>query len=202
MELERRGFALDAVSVERREAKEPPRIMYHAAVFNEWTVVADLFRERVMPGAFRNAIDKGDIRALFNHNPDMVLGRNRARPTPTLSLAEDARGLAATAIPPDTQWARDLIVSIERGDISGASFGFRAIKQEWNWEPKLPERTLLEVELLDVSPVTFPQYPETDVALRSLEEFRKLHAPARGLTTASAAAVVRKLTQRARDRGH
>ena len=144
------------------EGKES-RIVGHAAIFNIFANIWD-FKEQVAPGAFSKSIGQDDIRALFNHNPDFVLGRNRAG---TLKLSEDERGLAIEITPPDTQFARDLIVSMKRGDISQMSFGFRVIKDEWDQGAKPMERTLKEVQLFDVSPVTFPAYPETDVSARN-----------------------------------
>jgi phage head maturation protease len=60
-----------------------------------------------------------------------------------------------------------------RGDIDGMSFGFRVTKQEWDESGEVPLRTIREVELFEVSVVTFPAYADTEVALRSLEDARK-----------------------------
>jgi hypothetical protein len=101
------------------------------------------------------------------------LGRNRAG---TLKLSEDERGLKIEIDPPDTQFARDLMVSIERGDISQMSFGFETIKDSWERSAEgnnLDIRTLEKVRLWDVSPVTFPFYKETDVAVRSHEAWQQ-----------------------------
>ena len=144
------------------EGKES-RIVGHAAIFNSFTTIWD-FREQVAPGAFLKSIQNDDIRALFNHDPNHVLGRNRAG---TLNLSEDEKGLAIEIVPPDTQFARDLLVSLKRGDISQMSFGFQVIKDEWDQGKKPMERTLKEVKLFDVSPVTFPAYTDTDVSARN-----------------------------------
>lgn len=168
-ELERRVFRMDKLVVERRD-KEAPRIVGHASVFNQAVDIGRSFREKVAAGTFRRAIAEDDVRALFNHDANIVLGRNRAG---TLKLSEDDVGLAYEITPPDTQAARDLLVSIDRGDISQSSFGFRVRKEEWDETQDPPLRTILEVELFDVSPVTFAAYPTTDVALRSLEAWRE-----------------------------
>ena len=152
----------------RSDDQEKRRIVGHAAVFNQIAGDERYFLEQVAPGAFSESIGKDDIRALWNHNPDYVLGRNTAG---TLKLYEDEVGLAIEIDPPDTQFARDLMTSISRGDISQMSFGFRVLKQEWDEEKNL--RTLKQVELWDVSPVTYPFYEGTDVALRSREAARK-----------------------------
>ena len=126
------------------------------------------FRERIAPGAFEATLAEDDIRALINHRDEYVLGRNRAD---TLRLAEDDEGLSVRIEPPETSYARDLVASIERGDISGMSIGFRTITDEWHLEDGEPVRTLKAVRLYDVSPVTFPAYAATDVALRALSAF-------------------------------
>jgi len=150
------------------EENETPKIRGHAAVFNQQSDelgIFSSFREQIAPGAFKRTIKKADVRALFNHDPNYVLGRTKSK---TLSLSEDDEGLAVEIDPPDTQWARDLMVSIKRGDISQMSFAFRTVKEQWDEEKKV--RTLLDVDLYDVSPVTYPAYPQTDVGLRSLQE--------------------------------
>ena len=152
----------------RVEGGDTPKIVGHAAVFNKWSEDLGGFREKIASGAFTKTIKEGDIRALFNHDANFVLGRNKAG---TLTLEEDKKGLKVSIDPPDAQWARDLTTSIERGDITQMSFGFRTIKDQWTTpkDGKDNQRELLEVELFDVSPVTFPAYPQTDVGVRSLD---------------------------------
>jgi len=147
------------------------KIVGYAAVFDKWSSDLMGFREKISPGAFSKTIKKNDVRALFNHDPNIVLGRTKAK---TLKLKEDDTGLFMEVIPPDTQQARDIMVSIERGDIGDQSFAFRTIEDEWVYKKDgSAERTLIEVDLQDVSPVTYPAYPDTSVALRSLDEFKK-----------------------------
>jgi len=145
-------------------------IIGYAAVFNALSEDLGRFREKIDPGAFSNTINADDIRALKNHNSDYVLGRNKSG---TLTLSEDQRGLKIDATPPDTQWARDYMVSIDRGDVDQMSFGFETKAHRWEGEYPGEIRTLMEVKLFDVSPVTFAAYSDTEVALRSLEEYRK-----------------------------
>lgn len=160
------------------EGKEK-RLKGYAAVFN---VIADLrfFKEKIEPGAFADAIPKSDTRSLWNHNSDYVLGRKSSK---TLQLQEDERGLKVEITPPDTQWARDLAVSIERGDVREMSFGFIVKENGDKWErdgDNPPMRTLKKngiEELVDVSPVTFPAYPETEIALRAMENWEKTIIP-------------------------
>jgi len=156
----------------RAESQEERKLQGHAAVFGQPTEIGGWFREQIQRGAFRSTIQKDDIRALFNHNPDYVLGRNTAG---TLALAEDDEGLKTTIDPPDTQFARDLAVSIERGDISQMSFAFEVLEEEWKkGEGKeLDLRTIKKVKLFDVSPVTFPAYEGTDIGMRSHDAWVK-----------------------------
>lgn len=172
MNRETRNFIADELRVEKRE-DGASKIVGHAAVFN--TLSEDLggFREKIEPGAFTSAIKEDDVRALFNHDPNHILGRNKSG---TLRLKEDQTGLAIEIDPPDTQIGRDLMISLERGDIDQMSFGFSVKPNGANWgedEDGMAIRTLTDVRLFDVSPVTYPAYPETDVAIRSLELHKK-----------------------------
>ena len=167
--LERRTITLkelrvvDSLSDESTE----PAIDGYASVFDSWSEELggnQPFRERVVKGAFEETIQNDDIRALFNHDPNYVLGRNKAG---TLTLEEDDKGLHVRITPPDTQWAKDLLVSIKRGDITQMSFGFTVILDRWNYEDNTDVRELLKVKLYDVSPVTFPAYTQTECGIRS-----------------------------------
>jgi len=163
MKQERRTLHSEFRVEQREDGKK--LIRGHAAVFNSETDLG-WFRERIAPGAFSESIGKDDVRALFNHDENFILGRNKAG---TLTMREDEQGLYVEIDPPDTQVARDLVTSIERGDISQMSFGFQTIKDSWETEENAAKdlRTLEKVKLWDVSPVTFPAYQETDVAVRS-----------------------------------
>lgn len=166
-ERETRAFA---VKCEVRDATEGAgTVVGHAAVFN---VEADSgwgWREVIKPGAFTKTLrEKADVRALINHDPNLVLGRSKSG---TLRTEEDGAGLRSEIDLPDTSYARDLAVVMRRGDVDQMSFAFRTIKQEWTEEEgKEPLRALLEVELYDESVVTYPFYPTTDAQLRSVIE--------------------------------
>ncbi len=144
----------------------------YAAVFNQETMIGSSqwsFREQIAPGAFSEAIEQDDVRALFNHDENYVLGRNKSG---TLRLAEDDEGLRYEIDPPDTSAGRDVVSLVARGDVDGSSFAFRVIEDSWEY-PKDPAsgqrplRTVLKVELFDVSPVTYPAYPQTTVSARA-----------------------------------
>lgn len=164
-EREYRTFAVNSLGVGKRAEGERQKITGHAAVFD---VIGEggWFREKVAPGAFVNTIEQDDIRALFNHDPNFVLGRNKAG---TLELREDDKGLFIEIDPPDTQFARDLTTSISRGDITQMSFGFEILKEERiaGEGKELDLFVLKEVRLWDVSPVTYPFYKQTDVSVHS-----------------------------------
>jgi hypothetical protein len=144
----------------------------YAARFDKWSEDLGGFTEKIKRGAFKKALKNADVRALFNHDPNYVLGRSTAG---TLALKEDDKGLLMANDPPDTQWANDLMVSVDRGDISQMSFGFTVDKDEWHEDKEgRMTRTIHEVgRLLDVSVVTYPAYPDTAVALRSLEKLKE-----------------------------
>lgn len=130
------------------------------------------FVERVAPGAGAKSIAEADIRGLFNHDPNKVLGRTGSG---TMTMAEDDTGGYYEIKLPDTPTGRELLVLLDRGDLSGSSFGFRTITDRWTeTEQGYPLRTVEEFALIDVGPVTFPAYPDADSALRSLAEARSL----------------------------
>jgi HK97 family phage prohead protease len=169
MDMERRGLN-EPVSL-RADATTPATLSGYAALFNTETVIAGFFREQIAPGAFSQAVKDDDVRALFNHDPNYVLGRTTNK---TLTLREDRRGLFYDVELPDTQAANDVRTLVKRGDVTGSSFGFTVTEDRWDESEmkkgKLPLRTILSAELYDVSPVTYPAYPTTSVSARSRAE--------------------------------
>lgn len=148
---------------------EPAKIVGYAARFNQLSDVLGNFREQIQPGFF-DGIEQDDVRALWNHDPNYVLGRSTAG---TLQLSQDSEGLAVEITPPDATWARDLMVSINRGDVSQMSFAFTVAEGGDKWEKVDGNwiRTLVRKgRVFDVSPVTYPAYPQTSAAVRSLLE--------------------------------
>ena len=146
---------------------EAPTISGYASLTNS-PYDCGWWLEQVDTHAFDSILAKNpDVRALWNHNPDYVLGRSSAK---TLSLSLDARGLAYAIDPPDTTVARDLMVSMRRGDVRESSFAFVVLRDQWtdNADGTIT-RTILEFEdLLDVSPVTYPANPAASSQVRSL----------------------------------
>jgi uncharacterized protein len=167
MTIERR------VAVELRAGgdKASPRLVGHAAVFNSPSEDLGGFTEVVRPGAFTRTLKSDrDPLALVQHMPQLVLGRRSAG---TLRLQEDHRGLAFEIDVPATTAARDLLVSVERGDVTGASFAFTTPKGGDKWEMRGDQvvRELLDVDLHEITITAQPAYTDTDVARRSLEKF-------------------------------
>lgn len=162
--LERREFAVSDLALEERaegDGEELPTIHGYAAVFDVWSPAYFGMVERIAAGAFSSSIARDDVRALWNHDRGKPLGRNTKG---TLRLSEDDHGLRMEIDPPRSSWGRDAVEAIRRGDVDQASFGFYVEREEYNRIEDGPdERTLLEVELFDVSPVTFAYYPTTEV---------------------------------------
>jgi uncharacterized protein len=167
--MERRTTAELPATIEQREG-ESTRIRGYAAVFYDGTSATEYplwsrAVERIMPGAFDKAMARDDVRALFNHDPNMLLGRSKAG---TLKLVVDAKGLAYEIEPGDTSVARDVLAHLKRKDITGSSFAF--VVTDENWDKKEDGKRIREirgVELYDVGPVTYPAYKGTTAAARS-----------------------------------
>jgi len=123
------------------------------------------FREVIAPGAVTRSLrSRNEIKAFVNHDTNLVLGSTRAG---TLRLAEDDRGVRSDIDLPDTSYGRDLSISVQRGDVSGMSFGFSVVKDKWSDD--YSERTIHELRLHEVSVVTgFPAYTQTSAAVRAL----------------------------------
>lgn len=163
MEFEKRSIKNTEL---RAEGDSKPVIKGYAARFNSLSEDLGYFKEIIMPGAFRKTINDGaDVRALFNHDPNFVIGRVKSG---TLRISEDDKGLFIEATPPETTWAKDLVTSIKRGDVDQMSFGFKTVKDNKRVDNGQNIRELLEVKLFDVSPVTYPAYTQTSVVARSL----------------------------------
>ena len=148
-----------------------PTLSGYAAVFDQLSVAMQwggtTFREKIARGAFASSLGD-DIRALWNHDTNLPLGRTKAG---TLRLAEDAHGLRVEIDPPDTQAGRDAVESIKRGDVNQMSFAFDVIDEDVDRdEANQIIRTLKKLKLYEVSPVTFPAYPQTSVSARSSDE--------------------------------
>lgn len=144
-----------------------------AAVTNSMSVNLGRFHERIAPGAFDKALAKADIRGLFNHNPDYVLGRMKPG---TMRVWADDKGLHYD-IPELPASRADVAEAIERGDVSGNSFSFIVAEGGDRMETRdgMRVRTITDIEeILDVGPVTFPAYEATRVSKRALDLAEKV----------------------------
>lgn len=164
----------------RATADATPVFTGHAAVFNTRTAIGNPltwgFYEEIAEGSFTKTLNEGDARFLVDHDTALLVARVSAG---DLRLAEDDIGLAAEAeLDVELSYVRDLARNLERKRITGMSFGFRVVKDDWTTETvstsdgqeaEVEVRTIREVELFEVSAVTFPAYDETDAALRAVQ---------------------------------
>lgn len=155
----------------KAEGDRPAHIVGYASVFGKLSrKLPGGFVERVNPAAFRSskAQNWDGVVCRFNHNDDFLLGTIVGR---TLALDFDENGLAYDVIPPS--FRSDIVELMHRGDVSSSSFAFRMPGQggdDWALSDfGMPLRTLLDVELVDVAPVTTPAYPDATAAARSFE---------------------------------
>lgn len=140
-------------------------------ILRDWW--GDEFIETIAEGAFDNSLRSNTIKALYNHNTDNVLGSTKSG---TLRLESDLVGLRFEIDLPNTTVANDLYESVKRGDVDGTSFGFKVIDDKWSKTEvegkEIMKRTLLEIDLYEISPTPFPAYEDTEVDCRSLEKIK------------------------------
>ena len=168
--LETRKFF--GVQLEKRsETRGPGTLVGYAAVFEKDSHDLGGFTESIRPGAFSRSLREGaDVRALRDHDPSKVLGRSGSG---TLRLLEDKLGLRSEIDLPDTELGRETAELVRRGDLDGMSFGFSAESDSWSERDGHSHRELSDLDIFDVSVVSFPAYPDAAVAgIRSLERFR------------------------------
>lgn len=167
------------IDVPVRADEDRRRLRGYAIVFNSLSEELGGFREIIKPEAIDRTLQQAlDVRALVDHDSGKVIGRTRAG---TLMLRKDSRGLAIDIDPPDTTVGRDIMESVRRGDITGMSFGFRTVSDQWHTEDGEDVREVTDMIVREVSIVSFPAYEATDVkvragldvAIRSLEHYRK-----------------------------
>jgi HK97 family phage prohead protease len=156
------------------EGEKPAEAEGHFLVFDERVQIMPGYYEEIASTALDNVMDD-DVRVLFNHDENKILARTKAKPEPTATIDKDDKGGIVRWSFPKTTYADDLRESMKRGDVSQMSFAFRVKKVEWtDFENGDVLRRITEFEkLYDVSPVTFPAYPTTDVALRSMQDHKK-----------------------------
>jgi len=168
MNVEFRSFDADIVEVRSADSGDGMTFGGYAARYDSPSLPLP-FIETIAPGAFdRTLKSKNDIRAYINHDERLILGSTRAK---TLRLDNRSDGLYSEIDLPDTTYARDLSVSIQRGDVRTMSFGFSTVKDEWR---DANNRTLLEVRLHEVSAVSgVAAYSSTTASVRNLSVIAK-----------------------------
>ncbi|WP_019850633.1 HK97 family phage prohead protease [Desulfitobacterium sp. PCE1] len=138
----------------------------------KWNTRSELiwgeFYEKVAKGAFAKSLEENTIKALWNHRTDFVLGSTK---NATLRLNEDDIGLIFELDLPNNSWGNDAFESISRGDVDGVSFGFFTRNDKWEYlkDEDVYERTLLDVDLKEISPTPWPANPSSEVYKRSLD---------------------------------
>ena len=166
MEKEIRTFGMELRAMDKEEKRT---VRGYAATFEKRSGDLGGFIETIDREAFSDT-DMEDVRALFNHDSNFVLGRTKAG---TLRLMVDENGLAYEIDMPDTQLGRDMYESIKRGDISQSSFAFTIEDDEYRKEGDTVFRTIKKIKkLYDVAPVTFPAYESTSVQARKIDELK------------------------------
>lgn len=136
-----------------------------AIVFNSRSEDMGFF-EFIRPVAVDRTIQEGiDVRALWSHNPDIIIGRQSAG---TLRLKKVTRGLSVEVDPP--RWASGHVESVKRRDVVGQSFGFSVLTDEWWLEDGYPHREILDMRVFETSAVAFPAYPHTTLRVAKADE--------------------------------
>jgi uncharacterized protein len=160
------------------EGNESRTIQGYAAKYNSLSEVltdwwGDEFVEVISEGAFDNSIRDNVIKGLWNHNSDLVLGSSKSG---TLRLNSDSTGLHFEMDLPNNTWGNDAYESVKRGDVDGVSFGFRVKEDQYSKTEvdgkEILKRTLLEVDLFEISPTPFPAYGASEVDCRSLKSYK------------------------------
>lgn len=163
-----RAFPISGVRLEQRapeDGAEVLRLSGHAAVFDRVADIGGWFDEVIRRGAFARAIEEGqDVALLFNHNPDTVMARTT---NGTLRLREDDVGLWFEAdLDANDPDAQRVVTKVRAGNVSQGSFAFDVRTEMWHQDRPRPLRELLDLNLYDVSPVTYPAYADTEVFAR------------------------------------
>ncbi|PFC69948.1 HK97 family phage prohead protease [Bacillus cereus] len=129
------------------------------------------FKEQFKRGSFTDSLTQDDQLALWSHDYSQVLGRTK---NGTLRLFEDEIGLRFELDLADTTLGDDTYKTIKRGDVDGVSFGFQMVKEEWDESnPDNIVRSITKAKLVEISPVAFPAYPDSQVSARSHDPYKQ-----------------------------
>lgn len=149
----------------------------YAVKYNSPTLITDRwgdkFLEEISAGAFDKSLQNRTQKALWNHDSSKPLGSVTAG---TLRFNQDITGLNYDIDLPNTTYGNDAYESVQRGDVDGSSFGFTCINDIWSTVQyegeEIYKRSIVEADLFEVSPCTFPAYESSEMSCRSLETFK------------------------------
>jgi len=197
MSKQERRFLTQEIRVITTDGSAPKITGYAAKFAPVRSADLGLFFEEIDPHAFDECLadESNDIVGVFNHNADMPLGRRSAG---TMRVSVDAVGLKYEIDPPDTQVARDLMVSMKRGDVKSSSFGFFCLEDSYREDRKTGDviRTIHKAVVFDCSPVVYPAYPDATSQVRSLFPDGKGEVPAEITTKIAETRAARKAEKR------
>jgi len=179
--LQMRVIPAEDLEIRAEQDGKIKKVTGYGIVYNRETQIWDDLYEVIRPGAATEVLaGNPDIKCALNHNRMYLFGRTKSG---TLRLEENTKGVKYTAKPPDAQWARDAIASIERGDIDGSSFTFAVLPQDEKITKRDDGTYLREVfklsRLGEMGPVTDPAYLDTTAEARAKEEYDSLTADLR-----------------------
>lgn len=175
--LELRALPADSAMIAAAEDSGAPIIRGYGSVSNVWTTIGGDewgFDEMFEPGAWTESIKTADVRSMFNHECEWLLGRTKSG---TLRLAEDSVGLGYEVdINEADVNAMSVHAKVARGDVDGSSVWFRCIEDAWVYPDATnnlarPQRRIITAALVETGPVTFPAYEEAESTARSLRPF-------------------------------
>ena len=173
--MEKRIFNIENRFETREDGQEV--VVGYGSIWNSRSENLGGFYEYISPDAIsQETIDKSDVRALINHDPNLVLARSTAG---NLSLSVDEKGLRYEFSIPETSYGKDLAINMKNGNINQSSFAFTVGADEWSTDEEGNDiRTITSIEkLYDVSPVTYPAYSQAEsdlvVAQRALAMYKE-----------------------------
>ena len=173
--MEKRIFNIENRFETREDGQEV--VVGYGSIWNSRSENLGGFYEFISSSAItQETIAKSDVRALINHDPNLVLARSTAG---NLSLSVDEKGLRYEFSIPETSYGKDLAINMKNGNINQSSFAFTVGADEWSTDEDGNDiRTITSIEkLYDVSPVTYPAYSQAEsdlvVAQRALAMYKE-----------------------------
>ena len=176
-EMETRQVVTEKIEVRAVGESQNKTIGGYAVKYNSPTLMRDRygdeFVEEVSSGAFDKSLQNRNQKALWNHDTSKPLGSVSAN---TLRFNSDMSGLNYDIDLPNNSYGNDAYESVQRGDVDGSSFGFTCTSDVWSKiqfeDREIYKRSIVEAQLFEVSPCTFPAYASSEMSCRSLETFK------------------------------